>query len=194
MKSLALAVALSLALVAPLALVHPVAAATTIEDSARAQKLDQLFRDLKAAKSESEGLAIENQIVSIWMASGDPKIDQAMEWAVDAMDLGAFDLALNYLNNIVVTKPTYVEGWNKRATLYYVIGHYQESLSDIAETLKLEPRHFGAIAGKGMVMMRLGETQKAIDAFKEALAIDPQLTQIQLQVFLLEDMLKGKRI
>jgi tetratricopeptide (TPR) repeat protein len=194
MKSLALAAAVSLALVAPVALVQPIQAATTIEDSARAQKLDQLFRDLKAAKSENDGLAIENQIVSIWMASGDPKIDQAMEWAVNAMDLGAFDLALNYLNNIVVTKPTYVEGWNKRATLYYVIGHYEESLSDIAETLKLEPRHFGAIAGKGMVMMRLGETQKAIDAFKEALAIDPQLTQIQLQVFLLEDMLNGKRI
>src|SRR5215213_9624962 len=105
MKSLVLATALSLALVAALVLVHPIQAATTIEDSARAQKLDQLFRDLKAAKSESEGLAIENQIVSIWMASGDPKIDQAMEWAVDAMDLGAFDLALNYLNNIVVTKP-----------------------------------------------------------------------------------------
>src|SRR4051812_2252435 len=133
MKSLALAAAVSLALVAPVALVQPIQAATTIEDSARAQKLDQLFRDFKAAKSENDGLAIENQIVSIWMASGDPKIDQAMEWAVNAMDLGAFDLALNYLNNIVVTKPTYVEGWNKRATLYYVIGHYEESLSDIAE-------------------------------------------------------------
>jgi tetratricopeptide (TPR) repeat protein len=193
MKRLAALAVLALALAAPMA-TAPVFAATTLEDSARAAKLDQLFRDLKAAKTENEGLGLESQIVSIWLESGDPKIDEWMDWAITAMDNGAFDLALNYLNNIIVTKPQYVEGWNKRATLYFVIGHYEQSLNDIAETLKLEPRHFGAIAGKGMVMYRLGEYEKALSAFKEALVIDPQLTQIQLEVYLLEDKLRGQRI
>jgi tetratricopeptide (TPR) repeat protein len=176
------------------ALAAPVAAAPSVEDTARAVKLDQLFKDLKAAKSENEGLMLEEQIVGIWLESGDAKIDQMMDWAITAMDVGAFDLALNYLNDIIVAKPQFVEGWNKRATLYYIIGHFDESLADIGETLKLEPRHFGAIAGKGMVMYQLGEYQKAIDAFKEALAIDPQLTNIQVEVFLLEDKLRGSRI
>jgi len=79
------------------------------------------------------------------------------------------------------------------ATLYFFPGQYDDSLSDIAHTLALEPRHFGAMAGMGMIMEALGEDEKALAAYKQALAIDPQLTNIQLEVFLLEDKLKGKR-
>jgi tetratricopeptide (TPR) repeat protein len=161
---------------------------------AEAAKLDQLFRDLRAATSESEGLAIENQIVRIWLESGDPQIDEWMDWAIRAMDSGAYDLALTYLGNIIMAKPGFAEGWNKRATLYYAIGRYQESLADIAETLKLEPRHFGAIAGRGLVMLQLDQPQKALEAFREVLAIDPQLTNIRVQALLLEDLLKRNSI
>ncbi len=163
-------------------------------DPAHAAQLDQLFQQLKTAKDENEGLTIEGEIVQIWLESGDAKIDEQMDWALAAMDARAFDLALQYLDSIVLNKPDYIEGWNKRATLYFAIGRYDESLSDIAHTLALEPRHFGAIAGMGMIMEALGEDQKALDAYKKALAIDPQLTQIQLEVFLLEDKIKGKRI
>ncbi len=193
MKKLAAAALLALALTVPAGMA-PVSAATIVEDSARAAKLDGLFRDLKVARSESEGLALEEQIVGIWLDSGDARIDQQMDWAITAMDVGAYDLALQYLNTIIANKPTYVEGWNKRATLYFIVGRLDESLNDIAETLKLEPRHFGAIAGKGMVMMRKGDYQKAIDAYKEALAIDPQLTQIQVEVYMLESKLRDQRI
>jgi tetratricopeptide (TPR) repeat protein len=189
MKAFAAVVALILALGAA-----PVGAQQVLDGPAKAQRLDQLFADLKGAKSETEGLAIEEQIVSLWLQSGDATIDQKMDWAITAMDTGAFDLALDYLNSIVLSKPDYVEGWNKRATLYYEIGKYQESLDDIAKTLALEPRHFGAIAGKGLVMLELGQDEKALEAFKQALVIDPQLTQIQVQVFLLEDKLKRNRI
>jgi tetratricopeptide (TPR) repeat protein len=190
MKAIAVLL-LALGLAAPLAAAPPAAAEIP---AARATRLDQLFRDLKVAQSEAEGLALENQIVRLWLESGDPQIDQWMDWAITAMDSGAFDLALGYLNNIVVTRPDFAEGWNKRATLYYLMGRYDESLADIAETLKREPRHFGAIAGRGWVMLRLGELQKALAAFREVLDLDPQLTNIRVQVFLLEDRLKGQRI
>jgi tetratricopeptide (TPR) repeat protein len=189
MKTLLAAAGLSLLLVASSA--PPLAAAP---DAAQTAQLDQLFQALKAAKTETDGLAIEGQIVAVWLESGDPKIDQQMAWAIAAMDANAWQLALNYLNSIILTKPDYAEGWNKRATLYFFTGQYDESLSDIAHTLALEPRHFGAMAGMGMIMEALGEDEKALAAYKQALAIDPQLTNIQLEVFLLEDKLKGKRI
>jgi tetratricopeptide (TPR) repeat protein len=189
MKSVFAAAGLSVFLLACSA--PPLAAAP---DAAHAAQLDQLFQALKNAKTETDGLAIEGQIVAVWLESGDPKIDQQMQWAVAAMDANSWELALNYLNGIILNKPDYAEGWNKRATLYFFIGQYDASLSDIAHTLALEPRHFGAIAGMGMIMQALGEDEKALAAYKQALTIDPQLTNIQLEVFLLEDKLKGKRI
>jgi tetratricopeptide (TPR) repeat protein len=178
----------AIAALAFLALV-PVAApaATVLEDSARNETLDRLFTDLKNAPSAASGRAIEAQIMGIWLQSGDDQIDQQMSWAMQAMDIQAFDLALNYLDNIIVTKPGFAEGWNKRATVYYIVGRYQESIADIGRVLALEPRHFGAIAGLGLVLQRMGDKEKALDAFKRAVEIDPQLTDIQTQIFLLED-------
>src|SRR4051794_39190749 len=125
MKRFVFIAAIVTALAAPLAPVHAAG------DPARAQRLEQLFQDLKAAKDPNDGLAIEAQIVSLWMQSGDPKIDEKMGWAVAAMDSGSADLALQYLNSIIVNAPDYAEGWNKRATLYYFTGNFEGSLSDI---------------------------------------------------------------
>jgi tetratricopeptide (TPR) repeat protein len=189
MRALAAVVALVLGL-----MVAPAASAQTLDGPAKTQRLDELFAQLKAAKSEAEGLALEEQIVAIWLQSGDPMIDEKMEWGVLAMNTGSFDLALGYFDSIVLNKPDFAEGWNKRATLYYLMGKNQESLDDIAKTLALEPRHFGALAGKGLVMLELGQDEQALAAFKQALVVDPQLTQIQVQAFLLEDKLKRNRI
>jgi tetratricopeptide (TPR) repeat protein len=187
MKPFAIIVALVLAVAAP-------AVAQTLEGPAKVERLDQLFDQLKVAKSEAEGLAIEEQIVALWLQSGDARIDAKMDQAISAMDTGAFALALRYLDDIVRMRPDYAEGWNKRATVYYALGGYQESLDDIDKTLALEPRHFGAIAGKGLVMLELGLDEQALDAFKQALEIDPQLTQIRTEVMLLEDKLNRNRI
>ena len=184
MKTVSAAILLALSL----NLAGPVAARAG-NDPAKDQLLNQLFQTLKAARSEGQGAQIEQAIVSVWLDSGDAKINEQMDWAIAAMGASAYSLALNYLDSIVLNKPDYVEGWNKRATVYYIIGRYQESLSDIDRTLALEPRHFGAIAGKGMVDLQLGDNQGALDAFKQALAIDPQLTDIQLEVIRLESKL-----
>jgi tetratricopeptide (TPR) repeat protein len=176
-----------------LALAVPAAAAPVINDSSRGAKLDQLFDDLKAAHTPSEALATQQQIVAIWMESGDPAIDRQLRVAMRAMDELFYDSALKVLTTIVVNRPDYVEGWNKRATLYYLVGNYQASLDDIAQTLALEPRHFGALAGKGMVMLKLNRDQEALDAFRAALAVDPALISLQVQIRMLEDQLGGKR-
>jgi tetratricopeptide (TPR) repeat protein len=142
--------------------------------AAKAAHLDELFAKLKAAK-EDDGRAIERQIVGEWFVSGDPETDQIMMAVMFAMQRQAFNIALRYLDKVVIDNPTYVEGWNKRATIYYYMKDYERSLADIEKTLALEPRHFGALAGLGMIMIDLGDKRKAITAFERALEVDPVL-------------------
>ncbi len=104
------------------------------------------------------------------------------------------ELASRFREQASDLAPNFAEPWNRRASLAYTAKDYAGAISAIQETLKREPRHFGALAGKGMVKEAMGDEQGALDAFKQALAIDPQLTNIQLEIFLLEDKLKGKRI
>ncbi len=161
----------------------------TVEDSPSAQKLDQLFSNLKTAQGIAQRSEIEQQIVAIWLKSGDPAVDQQMRYAMTAMGLNALDRALESLDIVVLTKPDYAEGWNKRATVYFMLGRYQDSLADIKTTLELEPRHFGALAGRGMIMLQLDDKEKALEAFKQAVAIDPNLTNLQAQIRALEQEL-----
>ena len=120
--------------------------------AAKAAHLDELFAKLKAAK-EDDGRAIERQIVGEWFVSGDPETDQIMMAVVFAMQRQAFNIALRYLDKVVARQPDYVEGWNKRATIYYYMQRLRASRSPTSSrTLALEPRHFGALAGLGMIM------------------------------------------
>lgn len=156
-------------------------------------QLNQLFAELKAAPDSAKGRDLERQIVQMWLRSGDPEVDQLMQWAVTAMSIESYTLALSYLDSVVVAAPQFAEGWNKRATVYFYLGHDSESLADIERTLALEPRYFGAFAGLGMIKLRQGKDEEALDAFKRALAIDPNLDDIKSQMFLLEDKL-GRKI
>jgi tetratricopeptide (TPR) repeat protein len=172
----------------------PAAAAPSVNDSARGQKLDDLFQQLKTAQTQSAALAAEEQISDIWLDSGDPDINRQMHVAMQAMDELFYDSALKVFTNILVLRPDYAEAWNKRATLYYLVGDYQDSLSDIDRVLALEPRHFGAIAGKGMVLLKMGRQADALAAFKDALAIDPALSNIEMEIHVLEAQQAQKRI
>src|SRR5262245_3816150 len=151
-------------------------AAPVINDTARGEKLDELFQELKTAATASDAARIERQISDIWLDSGDPDINRQMTVAAQAMDELFYGSALKVFGNIIVTRPDYAEAWNKRATLYYLVGNYQESLNDIDRVLALEPRHFGAIAGKGMVLLKMGKPADALVAFRQALAVDPALS------------------
>jgi tetratricopeptide (TPR) repeat protein len=148
-----------------------------VSDSlARAQRLDGLFDRLKATADEAEGEAIVADIWQVWMQSGNTEIDAAMQRAVLVMGRVPV-LALPILDDIVARMPQWAEAWNKRATVLFLLGEYDRSLADIDRVLALEPRHFGALAGIGLIRMQQGESHQALAAFRRALAINPFLKE-----------------
>ena len=117
-----------------------------------------------------------------------------MTRAKEAMEGQDFDLALKLLTAVVEIKPEYVEGWNRRATVYYMKKDFGAALSDIAHTLALEPRHFGALSGLGMILQDVGDDKHALEVFRRALAIDPHLQRIPELVKTLTEKVEGRNI
>ncbi len=157
-------------------------------------RLDPLFRRLAATRDAAEAGQIEQGIWAIWLHSGEPKIDRLMAGGMAAMDAGDADTAEEIFDEIVDEAPDFAEGWNKRATLRYMTGDYRGSLADIARTLELEPRHFGALSGMGLCYLALGDDVRALDAFRRALAVDPHLPGAADRIRALEDKIKGRAI
>jgi tetratricopeptide (TPR) repeat protein len=148
------------------------------EDAAlRTRHLDALFVHLKAVTVEEEADAMVAEIWKLWLQSGRPEIDTLMEQAISMMNSGLPDQALPVLDDVVARAPQWAEGWNKRATLLYVPGDHDRSLADIDRTLALEPRHFGALAGLGLIRIAKGEPRAALAALRRALAINPFLKE-----------------
>ncbi len=145
----------------------------------RADQLDRMFARLHgAADSETASLA-EKNIWALWMASDSPTAEVLMQQAIRAMNDGAFAPALSILNRLIGANPDYAEAWNKRATLYFMMGRFTESLADIDKVLDLEPRHFGALAGRGMIYRKQENYGAALEAFRRALAINPNMQGVK---------------
>jgi tetratricopeptide (TPR) repeat protein len=140
-----------------------------------AQELDRLLAKLRDPATGSEVLRIEPQIWSLWMQGGSAIENDKLAIATTSMNLGAFELAEKQLNELLATSQNFPEAWNKRATLYFMMGRLNDSLADIVKTLDLEPRHFGALSGRGMIYQRQGKNAEALTAFKEALNINPNM-------------------
>jgi tetratricopeptide (TPR) repeat protein len=141
----------------------------------RSEMLDRLFARLHMVKAENEAAAIEEQIWKIWLISDSATAQALMNQAVVAMSARDLDAALKMLNGLVKVHPDFMEAWNKRATLYFVQGRFEASISDIDKVLELEPRHFGALAGLGMIKERQGDSEAALVAFRAALAVNPHM-------------------
>jgi tetratricopeptide (TPR) repeat protein len=110
------------------------------------------------------------------------------------MDAQQMDVALKLLDSLVKLRPDWVEAWNRRATLYYLRNDYGHSLQDIQQVLVREPRHFGALAGLGMIMQDLGDDKRALDAFRKALAINPHMDKVPELVKTLSEKVEGRDI
>ena len=145
--------------------------------AARAQRLDGLFAVLKTAKDQDEGDVIVADIWKVWLQSGSADMDGRMEQATKLMAHGLLQHALEALDAIVAAAPQWAEGWNKRATVLFLMGEYDRSLADIERVLALEPRHFGALAGIGMIRTQKGELREALAAYRRALAVNPFLKE-----------------
>ena len=115
----------------------------------------------------------------IWSRSGDAGIDQLFAVGVEQMSSRAGDDAVGTFTRIIERRPEFAEGWNKRATVYYLMGEYTKSLADCDEVMKRNPYHFGALSGYGMIYVQLGNPARALEYFEKALAINPNLDGVR---------------
>jgi tetratricopeptide (TPR) repeat protein len=160
----------------------------------RAQRLDALFADLKKAKSQAVAEGVAGRIWEQWNNSESASINLLMQWSQDAMDRQKFPVALDFLDQVVVLKPDYAEGWNRRATLHFMMNNYSKSMADIEKTLQLEPRHFGALAGMGHIFLALERKELALRAYERALDVYPMMRAVQKQVGEIADALSGSQL
>jgi tetratricopeptide (TPR) repeat protein len=160
----------------------------------RMKGLDFLFGALKAAPDEASARHVEARIWALWMQTPSDTAALLMTRAKAAVDAKNMDVALKLLDSIVKLRPDYVEAWNRRATLYYLKNDYRRSLEDIQQVLSREPRHFGALAGLGMIMQDLGDDKRALEAFRKALAVNPHLEKVPELVKTLTEKVEGRDI
>lgn len=157
-------------------------------------RLAPLFAILKATEDPVEAQVAEHQIWQIWMTSDDDTVTLLMIQGVQAMSEQDLEAALRIFSEMVEIAPDFAEGWNKRATVLYMVGAYPESIADIDRTLALEPRHFGALSGLGLCNAELEQEEAALDAFERALIINPHLAGARANAELMRQRIKGKAI
>ena len=160
----------------------------------RTKGLDFLFGALKAAPDEDSARHVEARIWALWLQTPSDTAALLMVRAKAAIDAQNMDVAMKLLDAVIKLRPDYVEAWNRRATLYYLKNDYVRSLEDLQQVLAREPRHFGALAGVGMIMQDLGDEKRALDAFRKALAVDPYLEKVPEMVKTLTEKVEGRDI
>jgi len=138
-------------------------------------RLVELFKSLKSSESVSRALVFESKIWHIWMEHYDPEVESTMFQGVEAMKLQQFEKAFAHFSLLIKLDPDYAEGWNKRATVLYLLGRFKESEADVMRTLELEPRHFGALSGQGLIRIALQDWTGAIYFLESALKINPHM-------------------
>ncbi len=121
----------------------------------------------------------EAAVWQVWLRSGDPEVDAVLRRGMDDMAHGKMGAAVDAFTRVIERRPDFAEGWNKRATAYFMIGDFDQSLQDCAETLKRNPDHFGALAGCGMIYAQREDLEHALEYFERALAINPNLKGVE---------------
>lgn len=154
--------------------------------------LDFLFGALKAAPDDVTAKAVEERIWAVWARSPSDTTNLLMSRVKTAIDKKNLDLAVKLLDAVVKIRPDYVEAWNRRATLFYMQRKYGRALADIAQVLRREPRHFGALSGLGLILQDIGEDRLALIAYRRALAVYPRLQRVPDLVKELSEKVEGR--
>ena len=145
--------------------------------AARAARLDALFAGLRRAADDGEAGAIVSEIWATWAQSGRSDVDRLMDQAGSGIESRNFGVASMLLDEVVSLAPDFSEGWNRRATLRFIMGDLPGSDDDISKVLALEPRHFGALSGRAMIHMKAGRWQAALETYRAALQANPFLPE-----------------
>jgi len=158
-------------------------------------KLDKLFAALQTSLSNANAASLEREIWAIWTRYPDDQaINRQMDRAIKMMNAGQLDDAEAIFSAIISRKPAFAEAWNKRATVRFFRGNNAGSANDILQVIKLEPRHFGALSGLGMIKVRAGDLQGALQAYRAAQRINPFLPNIEMIIDKLGQKLNGRGI
>ena len=168
----------------------------TVADSKdRDIKLKQLFEQLKKSNNASIAFEIEMKIWNIWSTHPTKgKLTQSLAKGSDLMSKGELETAYKIFSTIIISSPDWAEGWNKRATVLYLMDRYQDSLNDIDEVLKLESRHFGALSGQGLVQTKLKNYEKAIESYQTVQKIYPSIRAAKIMIPQLRKLIKENAI
>ena len=149
------------------------------------ERLAQECREMIAELPGAEGFQCD--------VSSDAEIDRLFAIGVEQMTERRGETAVETFTTIIDRRPEFAEGWNKRATVLYLMGEYDRSLADCAEVMKRNPPHFGALSGYGMIYLKLGDPGRALGYFERALAVNPNLTQVEQTVEMLRSLLIERR-
>jgi tetratricopeptide (TPR) repeat protein len=139
------------------------------------QRLDKLYADLPSADPR-DAEAIQQEISAILSSHGSPTLDLILQRGRAALSEGDSETAIEHFTRLIELAPDFAEAWNMRATAYYLEDRLGESVTDIAQVLAREPRHFGALWGLGLILQRIGSDERALKAFRAAVALNPHLT------------------
>jgi len=129
----------------------------------------------------------------LWTRSGDAQIDGLMAQATEEMQAARYGEAIKLLNQVVEKKPAFAEGWNRRATVYYLAGELQRSIADCDEVLKRNPGHFGALSGLGQIYLQLDDEESALKWFRRALEVNPNMVGVEINIRMLEERRRDRR-
>ena len=168
---------------------------SNVNSEERDLELNKLFNQLKNNSNASMAFEIEMKIWSIWSTHpSQENLTQLLARGSNLMTLQKFNKAYETFSKVISLDPNWAEGWNKRATVLYMLGRHQESQEDIDEVLKLEKRHFGALSGQGLVQTELKNYEKAINSYKEVQKIYPSMQAPKVMIPHLKELIKGQSI
>ncbi|MDZ5699311.1 tetratricopeptide repeat protein [Chelativorans sp. M5D2P16] len=160
-------------------LTAPVAAQEPSDAAFGPDRLEQLFTELKQETNEAAARRIARRIREQWLDSGGATADLLIEWARDAAAEEKYHVALDLLDQAVVLYPDYVEGWSNRAMVFLQMQDYERAMSDLARTLAIEPRHFGALSGLAGILRASGHEERALEVYRRMLEVYPMQRSAQ---------------
>jgi tetratricopeptide (TPR) repeat protein len=135
----------------------------------------------------------EHSVWKVWSRSGDTEADGLLQIGIEQMSRGDGPAAVETFTKVIERKPEFAEAWNKRATVYFLMGEHEKSLKDCDEVMKRNPAHFGALAGYGQIYLQLDQPERALSYFRRALRVNPNMRGVQQIIPQLEQLLTERR-
>jgi tetratricopeptide (TPR) repeat protein len=167
-------------------------AAAWLGEVGRIEDAPALLKVLRDPDPVVRALA-EHALWQVWSRSGDPEIDALFQEGVAQMTQRDGQGAIATFSRIIEKRPEFAEGWNKRATVYFLMGEYQKSLADCDEVVKRNPSHFGALSGYGQIYLQLNQPERALSYFERALTVNPNLEQVERVIEELKGLLMQQK-